>query len=93
MEGTQVGGARQAEGARGGPGPTRADAKRLQKMERGEKNSGEEGAEGEGREERRAGGGSWTQNTMSLLGSRYSLSLWTWALPTSPHDTPQPPRP
>lgn len=51
MEGTQVGGARQAEGARGGPGPTRADAKRLQKTERGEKNSGEEGAEGEGREE------------------------------------------
>lgn len=30
---------------------------------------------------------------MSPLGSRYSLSLWTWALPTSPHDTPQPPRP
>lgn len=55
MEGTQAGGARQAEGARGGPGPTRADAKRLQKTERGEKNSREEGGEGEGREERRAG--------------------------------------
>lgn len=59
---------------------------------RGERKTAVKRGEREGRRGGQ-GGGSWTQNTMSLLGSRYSLSLWTWALPTSPHDTPQPPRP